>query len=171
MTSSIYLSRKAEKAFGKKLLLTENYSDNRLGKWNTQLFFHNRKKWLLLTHGETRFSFFVKDINAQSIKNINELLFEGLYQQLLFEGIEINREKLLNIVGEFVFHTTDNDRRITGTQNTTLGVIEYWKVGYVTVFETIGEMGRIINESPTEAFKWKSPKEMMIIKVAEFDLK
>jgi len=161
MTSSIYLSEKLEKVISNNNTISEKLSDNLFGKWNANVFYIIRQKWLLITHSETKFSIILPNINSSNINRLNEIFINSLYNQLAFEEIEIDINSLSLIIGNIVFHRTDNDRKTIGTQNSILELIKHWDLNN----ENVREICKRINQTPTKVFKWKNPCEMMYEKI------
>jgi len=165
MKTSIYISKKLEKSFSKKINISEEHPTNYFGKWNAQIFFIDRQKWFLITHSETKFSIVLPNINANNISKIKDLFMESLYQQFIYESVDITREKLNVLIGELVFHKTDNDKKTIGTQNSILELIKNWKYQKNDILCSTKELSKRLNMSPTNSFKWKSPREMMLEKI------
>ncbi|WAC02156.1 hypothetical protein N7U66_05385 [Lacinutrix neustonica] len=166
MTTPIYISKKLEKLVSKYVSQPTIESISKLGKWNGTVFYVNRKKCWLIVNAETKFSLIIPDLKASDIKNFQNVFLDNLYSQFIYENIILDFKELKRYIGEINILPTDGDRKTIGTQNYYLENIEYWKYEYGT-FENMPfrDIAKRLNFTPTEVFKWKNPREVMITKI------
>jgi len=127
MQTRIHTSKKLEKAVKKLIRTDRNEECGILGKWNATLFYVNRKKCWLVTNALTQYNVILSDIKSGDLDKIDEIFKNGLYGQLVYDGIITNYATLCSIIGDLNFLATDNDRKTTGFQNQRLQDLDYWK--------------------------------------------
>ena len=166
MTTPIHLSKKLEKLYLKHIKFDKFIFEPFLGKWNANLFYVDRKKCWLITNAETKFSLIIPDLKTSEIINFTDIFIENFYSQLIYENIIVDFNLLKNWTGNIELLTTDNDRKTIGTQNYILDTMEYWKHEFGN-FQNMPfrELIRRMNSSPTKAFNWKTPREIILAKI------
>jgi hypothetical protein len=128
MSTKIYLSRKLESVVSKSLVNTrDEETDHPLGKWTATLFYVSHKKCLLITNSLTRYTIIVDRVTAADFANITDRFAMTLYDQLVFDGIKTDWPTLHRLAGRVDLFSTDNDRKLIGTQNNILQYIDDWK--------------------------------------------
>ena len=132
MITRIHLSKKLEKSAKKIEISAPDPGEKMtlLEKWNANLFFISRKKCWLLTNSKTRYSVLLKDMNAGNLENIQEIFKDRFFNQLRYDGIQIEFTEIEKLVGELKFCPTDNDRRTLGIQNQHFQALDYRKSEY-----------------------------------------
>lgn len=132
ITTPIHTSRKLEKLVQKVVQAPSPiaYDTGVLGKWNANLFYFSRKKCWLVTNARTRYSVILKDINSSNLKDIEIILKDNLFSQLIYDGIFIEYAEVDRLLGTIQLHPTDNDRSTIGFQNEHFAAIDYRKEQY-----------------------------------------
>jgi len=121
------MTKKLEK-FAKKLIGAKPAGPlGKLGKWKATLFYANRKKYWLLTNGNSRYNLILADIKASDLKNIEAIFKESFYAQLVYDGIIVDFAYVEELLGALSFAASDNDRSLTGFQNQRLFDLDWWK--------------------------------------------
>jgi len=165
MSTKIYLSRKLESVVSKSLVNTgEKETDHPLGKWTATLFYVSHKKCLLITNSLTRYTIIVDRVTAADFANITDRFAMTLYDQILFDGIKTDWPTIHQLVGRVDLFSTDNDRKLIGTQNNMLYILDYWKREFGAIDNwPFREINGRINGMPTKELKWLFPREKMKI--------
>ena len=171
ITTDIYTSKKLESIIPESLIENESFNlFNPLGKWNATVFFISRKKCLLLTNSIARYSIILSGINKSDFKNLSELFINTLVDQLKMDAIPFQEMIVRNLIGNIVFHKTNNDRAIIGTQNYLLENIEIWKYEF-GAFENwdFRDINKRINTVPYKQLGWLNPREKMKLLLEEIN--
>jgi len=125
--TKIHITKKLE-ALVKSIISIDKESESGiLGKWNATVFYVERKKCWLVTNGYTKYNFILADIKSSDLSNIESIFKESLFNQLQYDGIKIEFNKLNEIISELDFAKTDNDRSTIGFQNQNLYLLDLWK--------------------------------------------
>lgn len=171
MSTKIYLSRKLESVVSKSLVNTGvEEADHPLGKWTATLFYVSHKKCLLITNSLTRYTIIVDQVITADFKNISDRFAITLYDQLLVDGIKADWPTIHELVGRVDLFSTDNDRKLIGTQNYILYILDYWKQEFGAIDPwPFREINRRINEIPTKELGWQFPREKMKILLDELN--
>jgi len=149
--TNIHTTRKLEK-LAKKLISKDCQGEaSALGKWNANLFYLERKKYWLVSNGLTRYNVVLADIKAADHVNIDNIFLKTLYEQLVYDGVSIDLEKLAAFIGGLCFLPTDNDRVVAGLQNQRLFELSVW-MSYHDEHNTffINESVNKMNDSPIQ---------------------
>ncbi|HOG19650.1 MAG TPA: hypothetical protein PKW37_04335 [Salinivirgaceae bacterium] len=162
--TDIYTSKKLESLIPESLIVNES-SDlfNPLGKWYATVFFISRKKCLLITNSNTKYSVIIAGINKPDFKNLSKIFTNTLIDQLKIDAIPFEETVIKNLIGTIVLHKTDNNRPIIGTQNHMLENIEVWKYRF-GAFENwnFRKINRNLNKIPyKEGNLYLTPIEKM----------
>jgi hypothetical protein len=165
MSTKIYLSRKLESVVSKCLVNTgEEGTDHPLGKWTATLFYVSHKKCLLITNSLTRYSIIVDRVVTADFANISDRFAITLYDQLLIDEIKTDWPTIHQLVGRVDLFSTDNDRKLIGTQNNLLYILDYWKQEFGAIENwPFREINGRINGMPQKELGWQFPKEKMKI--------
>ncbi len=95
----------------------DNHIQETFNQWNAHLVFLDGKKCLYFVDKKTLYSIFIIDIVKKDLKNIGNLFFDTLVQQL--KNDKIYRPELDNfLIDNFKtikFYKTDNDQKTLGT--------------------------------------------------------
>jgi len=171
MSTKIYLSRKLESIVSKSLVNTgEEEADNPLGKWTATLFYVSHKKCLLITNSLTRYTILVDRVTAADFTNITDRFAMTLYDQLVFDGIKTDWPTIHQLVGRVELFSTDNDRKLIGTQNNILYILDYWKHEFGDIDHLpFRELNGRINGIPQKELGWQFPREKMRIVLDELN--
>ena len=115
--TDIFTTKKLEKIIHKKIENNDILSENTLGNWNATVFYVAKKKCLLFVNVETFFSVIIPRFSMKDIDKIDELFINCFYNQLLFENINIEFKTISSKIGKVRFHSTNNNRKVTGIIN------------------------------------------------------
>lgn len=98
-------------------------------KWSAHLNYYDRRKFILFTHKETRYSFFLPGYRKSSLSDMGDLIAHNLCIQLEVDGININKAmKYLNFnPNKVYFLKTDNDQKTLGWIRDIFKNIEYYQ--------------------------------------------
>ncbi len=169
MATVIHVSKKLEKSISKYIKFKEHEFTIFFGKWNATIFYVDRKKCWLITNAETKFSVIILNLKTPDIKNFSEIFTENFYSQLIYEGILVDFKDLKKWIGNVEILPTNNDRKTIGTQNYNIEVMMYYKHQFGSYQNMpFRDLTKRINSSPTSAFGWKSPNQMLIEKIDSF---
>lgn len=131
--TKIHTTKKLEKLAKKLITTAQDQESSRLGKWNANVFFVDRKKCWIISNAKTQYSVILTNIKASDFKKIEVLFKNAFYNQLIYDGISIDFETLAHSIGELHFLPTDNDRKTTGFQNQRIMDFDYWKHEFGTL--------------------------------------
>lgn len=163
MITNIYLTKKLEKTVSKEYLKHDGMDiTSPLGKWNATLFYVSRKKCWLVTNALTRYSVILPGIKVADLKKLDQVFIKNLSEQLIYDGISLNLQKLETIIGNLQLNSTDADRSITATQNYILQYLDTWRYEFAE-FENwdFRDITKRLNTIPYEIFEWFYPNEKM----------
>lgn len=163
MSTRINISRKLESVIPKSLIKKEYIGlTNPLGKWTASLFYVSRKKCLLITNSNAKYSIIIDRITKVSLENFSNVFTNTLYEQLLTDEIEIDLMTVQSLVGEVELFETDNDKQLIGTQNSIRLYLEDWKhkFGHIENWP-FREINKRINRIPYKQLDWLFPREKM----------
>ena len=152
--SRIYCTHRLQKFIGKvEQNLPIDLKESNFGDWNGNLFWINKRKYIVLTNNLTNYTIFLPKILKKDLKNFNDIIEKRIRKQLINDKIitENDNEFVNELVGEFTFYKTNNDRRILGTMN---DMIYNFKSNCLTKYRELTEMSiiyenGIINTMPT----------------------
>ncbi len=88
-----------------------------MGHWNADLFFHQRKKYLLFMNKRSIYSATVQDYRKTDLLTLKLLFLKALEAQCRWDHISLSKEKLRQHFSEILFATTNNDRSAIGSLN------------------------------------------------------
>lgn len=161
--TEIFTTKKLEKIIHKKIENSDLLVENSLGSWNATILYIAKKKCILISNAETFFSVIIPRFSMKDIDKIDELFIQCLYNQLLFEKINIEFETISSMIGSVRFHPTNNNRQMTGILNYNVEKLNYFKYKYA-VFNSsvILEMTQKLNKAPFKQLGWKLPHEEMV---------
>ena len=132
--------------------------------WYANLLWVDRRKCILFTHGMTLFSVFVPDVRKSDLADLQLMLEEAVYHQLIFDGIDLNdAEPVLGIQDEHVVVGVARDRRILGSMTDQAFQYEYHigaNGGLPHVHPRL--LARSINEAPMSLLQLNNPHSAMI---------
>jgi hypothetical protein len=147
-------------------------TDYPLGKWTATLFYVSHKKCLLITNSMTRYTVIVDRVTAADFSDLSGLFARAFYDQLLMDGIKTDWEPLQKLFGKVELFTTDNDRKLIGTQNSILQNLEDWKYEFGDIDHwPFREINRRINVIPYREPELFFPREKMKMMLDEIYLK
>lgn len=165
MSTKIFISRKLESVVSKSLINTgEEEIENPLGKWTATLFYVSHKKCILITNSIARYTIIVDSVIAANFFDLSNIFAKTLYDQLLTDGIETDLLTIQKLIGKVNLFSTDNDRKLIGTQNNILQYIDDWKYEFGPIDNwPFREINRRINGIPYKELEWLFPREKMKI--------
>ncbi|UJH92419.1 hypothetical protein LZ575_07855 [Antarcticibacterium sp. 1MA-6-2] len=120
------------KKLTKKLIATsddENQEISILGKWNSNVFYVNRKKLAGNKFPYKIFSYFVGYLSADHLR-IDTIYKDSLFTQITYDGVFIELTVIDSLIGDLKFFPRDNDRRTIGFQNSIFQTLDYRKEKY-----------------------------------------
>ena len=113
--ANIYCTKKLEKIIGKDNIKSTP-AENLLGNWNANIFYINRKKFIFLINDKTCYSLIVPNFVKKDLPNFKNIFFKRLFDQFIYDGIEISYELMEKIYKlPIQFMKTNNNRKIIGT--------------------------------------------------------
>ncbi|BDD00848.1 DUF6933 domain-containing protein [Persicobacter psychrovividus] len=129
------------------------------GKWMATLFNLDRKKCLLVTHLPTRYSVLVPEYKTKDALRLTDLVLEAFAAQLQHTGTDLKKDRLLEGLSSVKFFRTDNDRKVIGTQNYLLGILQEWKTGQPRFSAwDFSERAAILNKIPYQQLNCSTPQ-------------
>ncbi len=163
MMTDIFTTKRLEKIIHKKIENNDILAENTLGNWNATVFYVAKKKCLLFVNVETFFSVIIPRFSMKDIDKIDELFINCFYNQLLFENINIEFKTISSKIGKVRFHSTNNNRKVTGIINYNIEKLNHFKYEY-PIFNSlvIREMTKKLNLTPFKQLGWKIPNESLI---------
>ena len=160
--TEIFTTKKLEKLIKKRIENKTLDIENIFGKWNASVFYIARKKCLIFVNAKSFYSVIIPRFSTTDLDKIHLLFLENFYAQLDFEKIKTDAEFLVDNVGELKFHSTDNDKKMTGIINYNISKIDYLKYEYeVYNSSVIRELTQKLNLTPFKQLNWSQPKEVM----------
>lgn len=130
-----------------------------LAKWHGNIFTLNRRKCLLLTHDESRYSLYFFGVTQKSLANLPKLFRERLKRELMRDDFTIAQvEKMLATVGEVSF-AKSSSRSVLGTMNDMVQMIKHMAVYRETPDENLHTA--YINSTPYKIGEYAYPKEVL----------
>lgn len=156
MITPVFTSKKLEK-LTKRLIERDLDQEeiSELGKWNATVFYVYRKKCWLVTNSRTRYSVILTNIQSSDLPVIDKIFKETLITQMTYDGVSINPQEIDSLIGTLKFHSTDNDRRTIGFQNSLLSILEYRKDQYGMLENwPVTEITHYLNNT---LFHWNKP--------------
>ncbi|OVE75062.1 hypothetical protein BVX95_00385 [archaeon D22] len=127
-----------------------------LGCWHANLLILDRRKCVLFTNDETRYSFLVAGLRKPDFQMLDEVFRQGLFRSLrLAEFSQESIGRVLDEVREVVF-TRSSSRSVLGTMNDMTNIIK-WTVhdegGLSNV--DIDELNQKLNKTPLGPLGYK----------------
>lgn len=117
---TLYCSNKLREFLGSSYFAPqEAASPHPMGDWNVQLFYHDRKKNLLMVNNKSYYALVFEGIRKDDFKQLEDLFFSRLLTQLLYDEV-IQKDdipRILNHWGSVQLARTNNDRKVLGTIN------------------------------------------------------
>lgn len=119
-----------------------------LGCWHANLLILDRRKCVLFTNDQTKYSFLVPGLRKPHFKMLEEIFSQALFKCLLNEGLSQEEvEKVLDEIREIAI-TRTGDRSVLGTMNEIARDIE-WRVSEYGLMDTdISKLNIDINRVP-----------------------
>ncbi len=120
--------------------------------WNAHVFFVDKRKCLVFVNNLTYYTIFIADVKKKDLKNIENLFFERLNEQLYHDGI-INQDESFEVLTgakEISFFRTNNDRKAIGRINDFAYLFKahrFHKYGHLHAMDVVYESG-ILNGIP-----------------------
>lgn len=154
--TKVYTTRKLEKLV-KKVITTETHAGiGILGKWNATVFYVERRKCLLFTNGLTKYNVILPDVKSSDLKQLGAMFRSRFVNQLIYDGIIIDFQKVEEEIGELDFLPTDNDHSTKAFQNQRVYELEIWKEEFRTLEQMpMTELAHRMNWTPVHIGKSK----------------
>jgi len=126
--TNIFTTHKLSRLIGNNLIHNSPQESSKLGDWNSNLFFINRKKCLILINNHTFYSILLLNIRKHDFMNFHELFAKRLLSQLSHDNIEVPIDCIDKIKDELKprFLKTNNDRIALGTLNQLVQDTKYY---------------------------------------------
>ena len=126
--ANIFTTHKLSRLIGNTLIDNSPLETSKLGDWNSNLFFINRKKCLILINNQTFYSILMLDIRKSDFMNFHQLFANRLLSQLSHDNIEVPIDCIDKIKEELRpnFLKTNNDRVALGTLNKFIQDTKYY---------------------------------------------
>ncbi len=94
--------------------------------WHGNLFLHQRRNVLQLTHSLTRFTIFIHGITKKDLDNFNTLILEYLRHHMMQEHIPLADMTYIDSLSNEAFsYFKKPDRKVTGTMNNMKQIYEH----------------------------------------------
>jgi len=112
---------------GKKLIKQEVHI-SKLGNWNANIFYLQRRKCLILMNDITYYSLLFLDIQKADLLKFSELFYQRLIEQFDFDKIDFPLECSAKLINETSaqFLTTNNNRKVLGTMKQFVLDLDYY---------------------------------------------
>ncbi|MGY5351126.1 DUF6933 domain-containing protein [Wenyingzhuangia sp. IMCC45533] len=161
--TKIFTTKKLEKIIHEKIENSHLTVEKNLGNWNATVLHIAKKKCILISNAETFFSVIIPRFSVKDIDKIGDMFIENLYNQLLYENINIEFKTIFSIIGNIRFYSTNNNRQMTGILNYNVEKLNYFKYEY-PIFNSsvIREMTEKLNKTPFKQLNWKVPHEEIV---------
>lgn len=133
-----------------------------LGCWHANLLHIDRRKCVLFTNDQTRYSFLVPGLRKPDFQRLDEVFRQGLFKCLLAENIEQEQiEKVLDEIREITF-TKTSSRSVLGSMNDTTFHLKHWieSEGGLLIAD-ISNLNMKINRIPSSVFGYRYSVEML----------
>ncbi|MFC6040774.1 DUF6933 domain-containing protein [Paenisporosarcina macmurdoensis] len=73
----------------KNLTSKPNETQDLFYSWHAHLFLIKRKKYVMVMNSQTRYVFVLGPVVAKDIKNVDEMIYSGIQENLEADGIKI----------------------------------------------------------------------------------
>ncbi len=160
--TSIHTTRKLEKI--SKGFIQENVVDENehLGSWSATYFNMSYKKCWVLINKTTKYTLILPNIKKIDLENFSSVFNDALYEQLILDGIVVERPWIEKLIGDVILRPTSNDRVLGGTLNNILLTLEHWKNEFQD-FDNMPfrDLNSRLNAWPHKSMEWCYPKEKM----------
>lgn len=117
---TIFCSNKLREFLGSAFLIVgEAVENNRYGDWNAHLFYQGGKKGLLVLNNKSYYSVVIEQVRKADFKHLDELFFNRLLNQMLFDKV-IQLEEVPETIAKWQplqLARTNNDKKALGTMN------------------------------------------------------
>jgi len=101
-------------------------STNNDALWHGNIFLHQQKKVLQLTHAETRFTIFIHNITKKDLLNLNSIILKHLRHQMIKEHIPLQNMKYIDSLSNKSFsYFKKPNKKVTGTMNNMKQIYEH----------------------------------------------
>ncbi len=132
-----------------------------LGCWHANLLILDRRKCVLFTNDQTRYSLLVPGLKKPDFKMLDEVFGQALFTSLLRDGFSQKAiEAVLDEIREIALTTTSN-RSVLGTMNDMTNIIK-WRVreeGLLNI--DIDEMNMKLNRMPHGPLGYRHSLDMV----------
>lgn len=158
----LFITRKTEKvlSFSKEISNEQNQE-----KWSLDSFLVDRKTCLIVTHKETLYTFFVCNIKKADLKNINDLVYNALIDQIKTDEIDLEKSiDYFNLKGDIQinFLRTDNDQKTLGWLRDILIVTKFvMEEDKSAKIEQLKSFAKYMNDRPIGKRNYKTPIELL----------
>ena len=130
------------------------------GDWYANVFWIERKVYIIFTNVKTLYSFIVPEIYRDDIDNFGKTFVFGLIRSL--EGIGVEKEMIYRILEEYSEFeiVKTNSRSIIASMNDHMyHFLGFFEDGRINSFEDVDVFNKNILRLPSGAMKYKTPLE------------
>lgn len=114
--------------------------------WHAHLFLIKRKKYVMVMNSQTRYVFVLGPVVAKDIKNVDEMIYSGIQENLEADGINSNFiEQYIQQLDGIEYMKT-SERTIIGQMNDSIYYIECMQQGDGML--NIPKINRSLNKVP-----------------------
>jgi len=131
-----------------------------LGDWYANVFWIERKAYIIFTNVKTLYSFIVPEIYRDNIENFGETFIYGLIRSL--EGIGVEKDLIVRILSEYseIEIVKTNSPSILASMNDHIFHFDgFCEDGNMKSAVDIDKFNKYILELPSGAMKYKTPHE------------
>lgn len=156
----IYCTHKLQKFIGNvEKDIPADLIESKYGDWNGNLFYINKRKYIVLTNNLTHYSIFLANILKNNLKEFDQILKKRVTEQLINDKIiDKNDQEFVNkFIGKMTFYKTNNDRRITGTMN---DIIYNFKANCLIKYRHISEMNIVYENGIANTMPTIKPRQI-----------
>lgn len=133
-----------------------------LGNWHANLLTLDRRKCVIFTNDQTRYSFLVVGLRKPDFQILDEVFRQSLFKSLLNDGFDQEQiEKVLDEIREISF-TKTSSRSVLGSMNDITDIIK-WTLpaeGGLANTDTVALMGKM-NRMPMKPIGYKYAVEVL----------
>ncbi len=174
----VYCTNKLKSFIGKvETDLPDDSNNLTINDWNAHLFFIERKKCLIFVNSLTHYSVFIPAVLKKDLKQINNLFFNRLTEQLINDGVIHQQNEIETIwkPTDLCFYKTNNNKSAIGRINylvDSFNIHNIYKYESFEFMDVVYENG-LLNQTPFELkregskHRTNSIKEMKKIKNAK----
>ena len=116
-------------------------------EWYANLLWFERRKCILFTHGATLYTFLVPDVVKKDLDDIGSLLRDNLYDQLIYDGIDLNHAVP-------ILRTEDPPVIAVARNRSILGSMNELAIGYAWAIHSAGGLQHVSRRVASRNVNW-----------------